>query len=181
MRAGSGSHERCPRQGSRRLPAAPVIRTWSSISINLVISWKVRMIPANGIRIILEQRGGHPEHCHTAVLFYDLSVETERMRFQRIGMAEDPLDAVTEYLLPAAFDLVKRVSGDLFRRGVPRGDVALQVHGDNPASHAPQDVVLQDPEVFEINAFFAEFLTGFPETLGKIAAQETQRCRTKEY
>ena len=77
------------------------------------------MIPRTVLVVVLEQRGGHPEKCRTAVLFYDLSVETKWTRFQRIGMTEDSLNAVPEHLLPAAFDLIITVPRDLFRRGVP--------------------------------------------------------------
>ena len=41
-----------------------------------------------------------------------------------------------------------------------------------PLPDAPQDMLLQDPQVLEVDAFFAKFLPRLPEPLGKIAAQK---------
>ena len=56
---------------------------------------------ADRVRIVLEQRCGHAEERRRTVFFHDLSVEPVRALPEGLGMAEEFLDALSEYLLPA--------------------------------------------------------------------------------
>src|SRR5574341_27434 len=127
---------------------------------------------AHRVPLVLEQRWGHSQTRRTAVPFDDLPFEPESPRLHFRRMAEKAFDACPEDVLNVLSDLVDGISDDFLGGRVPGRDPSVEVHGEDPAPDAPQNVLLNAPEVLKIEAFFPEFLARLAEPVRQVAAEK---------